>query len=61
MDDKLKKKFNCSELFEIWIMAYKKGYESGYMDKAIGCEYNSGTYAQPPEVLRKIFEPIEEE
>lgn len=47
--------------FEIWMMAYKKGYENGYMDKVRGHEYNSGAYAQPPDVLRKIFESSEEE
>jgi hypothetical protein len=61
VDDKKERKFSLSDIFEIWIMAYKRGYENGYMDKAIGCEYNSGTYEQPPEVLRKIFEPSEEE
>lgn len=61
MDDKKETKFSWSDLFEIWMMAYKKGYENGYMDKVRGHEYNSGAYAQPPDVLLKIFEPIEEE
>lgn len=56
MDDELKTEFSWSDLLEIWIMAYERGYEHGYRDKAIGCEYNSGTYAQPPDVLLKIFE-----
>lgn len=60
MDDKKEREFSWSDLFEIWMMAYRRGYEIGYMDKVRGYEYNSGTYAQPPDVLRKIFEPIEE-
>lgn len=56
-----KKNFSWSDLFEIWMMAYKKGYENGYMDKVRGHEYNSGAYAQPPDVLLKIFESSEEE
>lgn len=61
MDDKKERKFSWPDLFEIWMMAYRRGYESGYMDKYRGHEYNSGAYAHPPDVLRKIFEPIEEE
>lgn len=43
------------------MMAYKKGYETGYMDRVRGHEYNLTAYAHPPEVLRKIFESSEEE
>lgn len=34
MDDKKEREFSWSDLFEIWIMAYKRGYEHGYMDKS---------------------------
>lgn len=60
MDDKKERKFSLPDIFEIWIMAYRRGYGIGYMDKVRGCEYNSGADAQPPEVLRKIFESSEE-
>lgn len=61
MDYEGKKEFIWSDLFEIWMMAYKKGYETGYMDKFRGYEYNPTAYAHPPEVLKKIFESSEEE
>lgn len=61
MNDEGKKKFSWSDLFEIWMMAYKKGYGVGYMDKSRDYEYNQTAYAHPPEVLRKIFESSEEE
>lgn len=54
-------KFSWSDINELWMMAYRRGYGIGYMDKVRGCEYNSGADAQPPEVLRKIFESSEKE
>lgn len=60
MDYEGKKEFVWSDLFDIWIMAYKRGYEHGYRDKARGFEYNSDDFAQPPDVLLKIFESSEE-
>lgn len=33
-------KFSWSDLSEIWMMAYKKGYESGCMDKAREYEFD---------------------
>ena len=57
----IKVEFTWSDLHEIWMMAYRRGYESGYMDKANNHDYYSGTFAQPPEVLRKIFESSEKE
>lgn len=61
MNNEGERKFSWSDLFEIWMMAYKKGYETGYMDRTRGYEYNPTAYAHPPEVLRKIFESSEEE
>ncbi len=61
MNNEGETKFSWSDLFEIWMMAYKKGYETGYMDRARGHEYNLTAYAHPQEVLRKSFESSEEE
>ena len=61
MNNEAERKFSWNDLSEIWTMAYKEGYENGYMNGSEGYDYNSMAYAHPPEVLRKIFESSEEE
>lgn len=55
MNIEVKKKFGWNDFSEIWMMAYKEGYENGYMNGTEGYDYNSTAYARPPEVLKKIF------
>lgn len=53
--------FSWHEFFEAWKMAYRKGYEDGYMDKSKGNSFRPEAYSHPPDVLMKIFESVSEQ
>lgn len=56
-----KVEFEWADFIELWRMAYKKGYEDGYIDRAKGNNYRPESYVNPPEVMRKIFVSFEQE
>lgn len=53
--------FSWRDFFDTWVMAYKKGYEDGYSDKAKDVGYRPSSFSHPPDVLRKIFESVKEQ
>lgn len=55
-----KVEFGWTDLFEIWKLAYRKGYEMGYTDRNNG-DYSPESCSYPPDVLRKIFYQFEQE
>lgn len=52
---KRKVEFEWNDFFEIWELAYRRGYEYGYADRYSG-SYHPESYARPPDILKKIFE-----
>lgn len=55
-----KVEFEWTDFFEIWRLAYKKGYEMGYTDRG-NDKYSPESCSHPPDVLRKIFYQFEQE